>query len=199
MNPPPLRLYYDLVDPLSWLLAREVSALARESGQSRDPADTLEWIPLELRPPPLPLIAQDDPSLEARWTEARALLESSEPGRTFDPPLLVPWSRKAHELVVHAGGEGVGDELRARLFEGYLFEGWDIGRVDVLVEAAVSAGLDRTGAKAVLDVDKHEAEVAAFRTRAAEAGITRTPTLALGERRIEGFHNGAAIRTFLGT
>ena len=100
---------------------------------------------------------------------------------------------------MHAEETGREAEVRARLFEAYLFAGSDIGRVDVLVNVALGAGLDRTGAKAVLDVDRHEAAVADARVRALDAGVRTTPTLVVDDRTLEGFHNGAAIRTFLGT
>ncbi len=190
MTSHPLRAYYDVVDPLSWLVSEEIAALGEEAGE-------VEWIPFEVRPPPAPLVSLDDPAVEARWQEARALLPGD--ASPFDPPLLVPWSRKAHELVLHASTRDRSDEVRARLQRAYLFEARDIGRVDVLVEEAVAVGLDRTEAKAVLDVDKHDAEVAALRSAAVAAGVRVTPTLALGDRRLEGFHNRAAIRTFLGT
>ncbi len=191
-----VRFYHDFVDPLSWLVARELAGLTDETGP-------IEWIPFELRPPPTPLVTVDDASLAERWTTARAALaETPQPGgRDFDPPLLVPWTRKAHELVLHAAesGAGAAERLGRRIREGYLFDGADIGRVDVLVAFAVAEGLDRTETKAVLDVDRHEAEVAAIRQRALEGGVDAVPLLVFGERRLEGFHKRPAIRTFLGT
>jgi predicted DsbA family dithiol-disulfide isomerase len=194
MNPPHLRLYYDFVDPLSWLLAEEVAALGDDAGP-------IEWVSFELRPPPTPLVTADDASLAARWDRARVGMRTRPEGarREFSPPLLVPWTRKAHELVLHAGTHGAAAPVRGSLFQAYLFEGRDIGRVDVLVELAVAAGLDRSEAKAVLDVDRFEADVAALRADAVAAGVAEPPALSRGDRHLEGFHNRAAIRTFLGT
>ena len=184
------RLYFDFIDPLSWSMARELFSIdaVREDG--------VDWIPLELRPPPTPLTTLDDPELAERWSRVG---ESDPSGRGWAPPVLVPWTRKAHELVRHATESERASEVRRALFEAYLFDGWDIGRVDVLVELARTLGLDPGETKPVLDVDRHEAEIAELRASALAAGVTESPTLALGARLLEGFHNAAAIRTFLGT
>lgn len=191
MNPPRLDFWFDFVDPLSWLLALELEPLAE--------ADEIivRWLPRELRPPPTPLTAIDDPELADRWARARAIRGVETPA--FAPPRLVPWTRKAHELVLHAEEHGRARQVRMRLFSAYLLEGRDIGRVDVLVEIARAEGLEPTHAKAVLDVDRHEAAVAACLDAAAAAGVDMPPTLVLDDRRAEGFHNGAAVRTFVGT
>ena len=193
MSEPAATLYFDFVDPLSYLLVRELEA----TGVA--PAERLTWHPLELRPPPTPLVGIDDDALAPRWEGARTL--ARERDISFDPHPLVPWTRKAHELVLHARESGGADvhRLRKRIFEAYLLEGRDIGRVDVLVELALAEGLDRTGTKAVLDVDRHQARVAELRTRALERGVSDTPTLVSGERRLEGFHNGDALGTLLDT
>lgn len=191
MNAPRIDFWFDFVDPLSWLLAMELAPL-ETSGRVG-----VRWLPLELRPPPTPLTSIEDPGLADRWLQARALRGAQEP--SFAPPRLVPWTRKAHELVLHAEGHDCAGGVRMRVFEAYLFQGRDIGRVDVLVDIARAEGLDHSLAKAVLDVDRHEAAVAGFGDAAAAAGVAAPPTLVLDDRRLEGFHNGAAVRTFLGT
>ena len=62
----------------------------------------------------------------------------------------------------------------------------DFGRIDVLTEIAVDAGLERTEAKAVLDVDKYSADLAAVRTDALESGIDRIPTIRVGSESLVG-------------
>lgn len=190
-------LFFDFTDPVSFLVARELDRARLTSA--------IEWIPLELRPPPTPLVAIDDPSLAERWALARA--ESTGTDIVFVPPRLVPWTRKAHELVAHVDeldrdtgdDDGLVHAIRSRIFEAYHLDGRDIGRVDVLVDLAVSLGLDRTGARAVLDVDRFEETVVAARLRAQATDVSSIPVIVRGERRLQGFHNGAGLRTFLGT
>lgn len=191
MTPEPTLIYFDFVDPLSYLVARELIGLAE--------ADMAEaavvWLPFELRPPPTPLTTSNDPSLADRWRQGRA--EASRLGIELAPAELVPWTRKAHELMMHAGPRS--DALRMRIWEAYLVEGKDIGRVDVLVGLARDAGLDATETKAVLDVDRYEADVVELRGDALAADIRDAPTIVSGSRRIEGFHNRTALGTFLRT
>lgn len=189
MTAPAADFYYDFLDPLSYLVGQELARL--------DPAETVavRWRGTELRPPPTPLTTLDDPELTERWRESAGI--AAEMGVTFSPPALVPWSRKAHEMVLHADEAGAVTEVRMRIFESYLLEGLDIGRVDVLVRVAREAGLDASEAKAVLDVDRFEALAAESTMNAREAGITVVPTLVREGKRLEGFHNRSALGTFL--
>ena len=190
MRPLQLDFWFDFVDPLSWLLALELEPLVQSSEM------VVRWLPRELRPPPTPLTVVDDAELAERWVAAQAIRGSNLPA--FAPPRLVPWTRKAHELVLHADEHDRADLVRTRIFSAYLLEGRDIGRVDVLVDIARAEGLDPTETKAVLDVDRYGASVSAFLERAAAAHVATKPTLVMDDRRVEGFHNGAAIRTFVG-
>lgn len=189
MTLPCARFFFDFIDPLSYLVGRELAEI-------ETPHETeVTWVPFELRPPPTRLTSMDDPSLTERWSRSRS--EATRLGISFTPPDLVPWTRKAHELALFAQESGVGDVVRTRIFETYLLEGGDIGRVDVLVELGRQAGLDATETKAVLDVDRYEAAVVEARGSADELGISDTPTLVVEERRLRGFHNRTTLGTFL--
>jgi predicted DsbA family dithiol-disulfide isomerase len=189
MSPPAVRFFYDFIDPLSYLVSRELAALSV-------PAEAVAWHPFELRPPPTPLVTLDDDDVAGRWREAREIAGDD---LRFDPPTLVPWTRKAHEMVLHAAEHTLEARMRQRIFDAYHLEGADIGRVDILVGLAVELGLDRTEARAVLDVDRHEGEAATLRADAVSEDVTDTPTILHGEQRLEGFHNRHRLGTLLGT
>jgi len=194
----PIDIWFDFIDPASVLLLLEIEAAIEEgSGWARD--TDIRWHPLELRPPPTPLVGIDHAEIAPLWEEARA--RASAAGLDLAPPTLVPWSRKAHELVAHAEAQSASAAhlIRIAIARAYALHGRDIGRVDVLVEIAIEHGLDRTETKAVLDVDRYDAEVASSRRVAEEAGIASTPTLVTGTQRLEGFHNRATLGTLLGT
>jgi len=175
MSSTPVRLYFDFVDPLSYVANHALAGGGRE----------VEWVGFELVPPPSPLTGGDDGRWVARRTAAAP--SAARLGLEIGTPALVPWSRKAHELHLHAAEHGKGAEVRAAIFDAYFRQGRDIGRVDVLVEVAASVGLDRTATKAVLDVDRHEAEVVAARREATEAGVTDVPSHSVAGRVVEGF------------
>lgn len=173
-----VRFYFDFVDPWSHAMQADLEALAAEG-------TAISWTPLELAPPPGPLV---DPTADA-W---RSRFE----GISVTAPFL-PWTRKAHELTLHAESHGLGPEMRRRIFHALWAEGRDIGRIDVLVALAEEVGLDRTETKAALDVDRYTERLTAQRVAAAAEGISAPPVLEHTGRRLEGFHNRAAIRTFL--
>jgi predicted DsbA family dithiol-disulfide isomerase len=137
----------------------------------------------------------DAPEWRARWNladeEARRL------GIRLAEPPLIPWTRKAHELLLHATGRGLGEAAHRLMFDAVFVRGSDVGRVDVLAALAGELGLDSTETKAVLDVDRHAAEVAEGRALAARAGVAAAPALVLDRGTLQGFHNRDALRTFL--
>ncbi len=190
MSHPGARFYFDFVDPLSYLLELEVRALeASHPGR-------VERVGFELAPPPAPLTALEDSRWAARWAEARPTAAAA--GVLLEPPRVVPWTRKAHELHLHAREHGKADEVRLAIFTAYFGRGEDIGRVDRLVEIAVALGLDRTAAKAVLDVDRHEEGVLASRADATAAGVADVPVITMGGGLVRGFHNRGDLGTLLG-
>ncbi len=185
MTDTPMRFFFDFVDPLSYLLELELEALDL----------AVRRAPFELRAPPEPLVALDDASLAARWSRAREIAAAS--GAALDPPHLVPWSRKAHELHLFAAARGLGGPVRRAVYRAFMSEGRDIGRIDVLVEIGRSVGLDATETKVTLDLDSFEAEVLEARAHALALEVGDTPLIVGRGGRLEGFHNRTAIGTFL--
>lgn len=190
MAPETLRFCFDYLDPLSFLVQGELDALAQEGG-----LPPVRRLPVELRPPPLPLLDPDGEEWMALW--GRGVEFAAGLGVTLEAPPLLPWTRKAHELVLHACEKGAGDAVHRLVLDAVFVHGRDVGRVDVLVEIARRGGLDAHEAKAVLDVDRHAAAVEALRAEAEAAGAPAPPTLLLGERTLQGFHNRDSLRTFL--
>lgn len=189
MPPSPPRFWLDVVDPLSYLVEAELQAL---EDQGLEP---VRRSALELRPPPQQLLDPDGASWTDRWSRAAELAAG------LDLPLreqpLVPWSRKAHELLLHAREVDREREVRTAVLHAFHREGRDVGRVDVLVDLATSLGLDRTRTKAVLDVDRHATAVADAAREARGLGATAPPALWTGTELVQGFHNRDALRTLL--
>jgi len=182
------RFFFDFVDPLSYMIEL---ALADWEDALGVRVERTGW---ELRPPPSPLLRVSDPFWADRWAAARDTGRAPE----LTPPKLVPWTRKAHELLAFAEGRDVGSQVRRGIFEAYFAAGRDIGRIDQLVEIAAAHGLDRTETKAALDVDRHEEDVLAARLRATELGVHELPTILVGGKLVEGFRNLSDLSTLLG-
>lgn len=181
--------FFDYVDTGSWVVELWLAELSPHDGI------TVDRRPYELRPPPEPVMGPSHPE----WTtsRSRALPPLEAMGRTLVNPSLVPWTRKAHELALHAAREGCYGQVHAALFETFHEGGADIGRIDVLVSIAASAGLDTSESKAVLDVDRYADEVREARREAEALGVRRTPTILAGDKRLERPQGFDELRIFL--
>ena len=194
----PIDIWYDFVDPASVLLMLEFKA-ARRDREAWVLDSCIKWRALEVRPPPSPLVSLNDPEVSSLWESAIPIAQRI--GVTLNPPRLVPWTRKAHELIAHAEEERreSAHSLRLAVAQAYAIKGLDIGRVDVLVKIATDHGWNRTECKAILDVDRYEAVVKGSAQEAKAASVTRPTTIVKGVKRLEGFHNRTALGTLLGT
>ena len=170
---PPVRVYFDYVDPRSRDLVQRVRAHAGEDSPGATP---VLFLPFEVRPPPLPLLPVDAPE----WRDRGGPAPLEDPARLG----FVPWTRKAHELGEHAREKDSFAAVQSGLFSAYLDAGRDIGRVDVLVAIARDAGLDASEAKAVLDVDRFADRLDQMREEARSLGVTDVPRLVAGDRAV---------------
>jgi predicted DsbA family dithiol-disulfide isomerase len=178
---------HDYVDPLSYLVHR---IMVEEAGEAFATSGTgMELIAMELRPPPEAFLAPDDPDFAERW----AVMEDELGRGVADRPIVIPWTRKAHELRALAESKEIGHEVHHGLFRAFFEEGQDIGRVDVLVSLAASAGLDRSETKAVLDVDKFAGPIEEERRRALGMGLSRAPAVVAGDERMESWEGRDAV------
>jgi predicted DsbA family dithiol-disulfide isomerase len=187
----PLVLFYDYVDPASFVLELRL----RERGYF--PGSNLQPLPLEMNPPHHPLLDPDEREWKAHW--ARTMAEAQTLGLAFTPPWIVPWTRKAHELVYFAAERNLPLEIHEALFRAYLEDGLDIGRVDVLVALGEKHGLDGIEAKAALDVDKYGEAVQSIRSSAMREGVLRPTTLRWNGRTLHGSPTPEALDEFLAT
>jgi len=189
MNDAPLLVFYfDYVDPGSYLMHRQLYQLLPVGVEP-----TLH--PFEMRPVTLELIDGMDPDWKLYGETVEAFAREAE--IQMDLPTFIPWSRKAHELRLHAVEQGLGSPMHEEIFSAHFRERADIGRVDVLVAAAHKVGLDRSESKAVLDVDKHRNHVVDLRREAEAEGIQRVPTLRSGDASLEGPGSMGELRHFL--
>lgn len=169
--------YFDYVDPGSYLVDVQLGRLLpRNVAVVRHP--------FELCPPPRELVETASPEW-SRYQETTSAFAAAI-GLDLQPSDFLPWTRKAHELRLHAVEKGEEQEIHDALFRARFEEGADLGRVDVLVNLGAAVGLDLTETKAVLDVDRQTEAVVTLRDEAEAAGVTRTPTLQIGSESLEG-------------
>jgi predicted DsbA family dithiol-disulfide isomerase len=188
-TPELLHLFFDYVDPASFLLERRIRA-REDSGLF-----PLVLEPFEVRPAPLQLLDPQEETWAAHWRAMATAAGAMD--LALADPWIVPWTRKAHELARHAKEQGRFVEVHDAIYRAFLLEGKDIGRVDVLVTLAHGLGLDRNTVKPVLDVDRHAEAVAERRERALALGVTGVPTLLWRGRTLEGYPDAGVLESFL--
>ncbi len=188
VNDPALFFFFDYVDPGSYLVHRQLDLLL---------ADGVGPIlhPFEVRPVPQELMDGADPE----WIDYGQIVadHARESKIELSLPSFIPWSRKAHELRLHAAEHGLAIRMHEELFSARFEEGVDIGRVDLLVATAERIGLDTSEAKAVLDIDKYRDRIVALRVEAEAEGVRSVPTLRSGTVSLEGPPSMGELRQFL--
>ncbi|MDE2764055.1 MAG: DsbA family protein [Gemmatimonadota bacterium] len=168
--------FFDFVDPGSLVAAHLIDAAGA--------AGAVEWRGFELRPPPRSMIDPRDPVWQARRT--RAAVHAGELGIPMEIPHMVPWSRKAHELAELARESDCYHEVRRAIFHAHFVDRIDIGRIDLLVDIAYRAGLDRTEARIALDLDRYSGIVLEHRDSARGLEVAEVPALVAGDLRLQG-------------
>jgi predicted DsbA family dithiol-disulfide isomerase len=88
----------------------------------------------------------------------------------------------AHRLLHLAGEQGLQDEVKERLFQGYFAEAEPIGDVDTLVRLVAEVGISEAEAREVLATDTYGEDVRAEEREATELGINGVPFFVIDRR-----------------
>jgi predicted DsbA family dithiol-disulfide isomerase len=163
------RFYYDIVCPYSYMESH--AAVEAEASGLR-----LEWLPLELRPAPKPLLEPRGDHLRVDWTQTvyrRAL----ELGIEIHLPRYQPRSTLTLAACLWADAEGRLRPFREALWEAFFCEGADVSDERELARAAERAGLD--GAEAVRAAHAPEliASLGEIRREAEAANVRGVPSV----------------------
>ena len=174
--PEPIRFYYDVVCPYSYMESHVVEA-AEDAGRVE-----VEWLPFELRPAPRPLLEVRGDHLRTDWTQhvyRRALALGVE----IHLPRYQPRSTLPAAACLHAGERGLLRAFKHALYEAFFCEGEDISADREIARAAARAGLDPDEAvAAAYDPALHE-RLRAIRREAEAAGVRGVPTLLAADGR----------------
>jgi predicted DsbA family dithiol-disulfide isomerase len=94
----------------------------------------------------------------------------------FDLIRLVPNTRRAHLLILHARRHGLQGQINERIMRAYFQEGCDIGDTEELVRLGVAAGLEENDSRNAIVLRAGQDSVIAAERHAAALGITGVPT-----------------------
>jgi predicted DsbA family dithiol-disulfide isomerase len=165
-----IRFFFDVVCPYSYLESRAVEAAEDTRGV------VVEWLPLELRPAPKPLLEPRGDHLRTDWTRnvyRRALALGIE----IHLPRHQPRSTLPLAACLWADELGSLRPFRHALYEAFFCEGEDIATDAELARAALRAGLDPDDALEAAYAPERIARLDEIRRLADAAGARGVPTL----------------------
>jgi 2-hydroxychromene-2-carboxylate isomerase len=164
-----VRFYYDIVCPYSYMESRAAE-------QAEDGGLSLEWLPLELRPAPRPLLDPRGDHLRTDWTQVvyrRAL----ERGIEIHLPRYQPRSTLPLAACVWADEQGQLREFRRALYECFFCEGNDVASEEEIARAASRAGLDSNSALEAAHSPERIGRLQEIRKQAQASGVWGVPSV----------------------
>jgi 2-hydroxychromene-2-carboxylate isomerase len=166
----PVRFFYDAVCPYSYLESRAVEAAEDARGV------VVDWLPLELRPAPRPLLPPRGDHLRTDWTR-NVYRRALSLGIEIHLPRFQPRSTLPLAACIWADEIGALRPFRRALYEAFFCEGEDVATDAEIGRAALRAGLDAEAALAAAYDPVRFARLAAIREEAERAGVRGVPTL----------------------
>jgi predicted DsbA family dithiol-disulfide isomerase len=166
----PIRFYYDVVCPYSYLETHAIEA-AEDEGQI-----DVEWLPFELRPAPKPLLEVRGDHLRVDWT-TNVYRRAQSLGIEIHLPRYQPRSTLPLAACLWAGEQGRLRAFKHALYEAFFCEGENIATDAEIARAAVRTGLDPDGAVAAAYAPERYEQITRIRSEAESAGIRGVPSL----------------------
>lgn len=167
-----MSVWSDYVCPFCYLELPVLDHLQRRLGD----ALTIDWRAFELRPDPVPTLNPDGEYLHRVWNASVYPMAETR-GMTLRLPPVQPRSRKALEAAEFAREQGKFDAMHRALFRAFFEHGRDLEDVSVLLDVAVSVGVDDEALKTALLTGKYEAKVLADQALAQRLGVSGVPAM----------------------
>jgi predicted DsbA family dithiol-disulfide isomerase len=189
---PPLELlvFADVICPWCYVGKRRLEKALAMVGQGA--RIRVNWLPFELNPDmPREGIErrlyrmrkfgswERSQELDAQLTELGA---QEGLGFRYDLITRTPNTLNAHRLIWLAGQGNNQDAVAEALFRAYFVEGRDIGDIEILIDIATQARMDRARTKTFLEGNEGEREVRSYEEAARAAAITGVPAFIANRR-----------------
>lgn len=154
---------------------------------------TIEWRAFELDPshtgPGKPILAalakkygrSED---EMQENQRQMMIIAKDLGINFEKlqERLTCNTFNAHRLVKWAAVHGKQTALKQALFEAYFGKAMNVAEQRVLLDCVAAIGLDKEGAKDILDSDRYAAEVREEEHRYQQAGVSSVPAYVINNK-----------------
>ncbi len=177
-----IAIYSDTICPWCYIGKRRLERALAERPQ---PDITFHWRAFQLNPTMPPQGMERAQYLELKFGgpagAAKVYDAIKEAGReedidfAFDRMQRTPNTLESHRLIRFAEGKGRQDDMVETLFQRYFLRAEDIGDPDILLAAAVEAGLDKSETELFLAGKELRAEMAAEDEAARRAGVNGVP------------------------
>lgn len=173
-----VEIFMDYVCPFCFLIEDAVAELQRD----RDVQILIR--PFELRPDPVPTLRPEDNYLPRIWERAVYPM-ARRVGMDLRLPSVSPQPRtaKAFVLLQLANEQGIGQEYSTAMLRAFFQQDRDIGLDEVIIDVAVSVGLNRAAVVQALASGERRSRQEAEQQHAAEAiGVSAVPSFRVNGR-----------------
>ena len=188
-------VFVDFVCPFCFLVENAIEKLIRD----RDVEVRIR--PFELRPDPTPTLRPEDSYLPRVW-HASVYPMADCVGIPLTLPSISPQPRteKTFMLLQLAEERGRSQEYSLAVYKAFFQSDRDIGNDDVLIEVAVSVGLDPRDAKEALNSEERRTRHRADQDYALNTvGITSVPGIVIGGQLLSGVPSAARLKNAVDT
>ncbi|EPX80329.1 DsbA family oxidoreductase [Litoreibacter arenae] len=155
---------------------------------------TIEWHPFQLNPT-MPEGGMDrreylEHKFGGKEGAVRVYAQIAEAGEAagleidFSAIQRTPNTINAHRLIHWAGLEGRQTAIVSKLFRAYFKEGRDIGDIEVLLDVAEAAEMDREMVARLMATDQDIDDIRARDANARERGVTGVPTFVVANQHV---------------
>lgn len=158
----------------------------------------IEWMPFELRPHPTPTLRPEDRYLQTVWPQSvypvaeRFGVELRLPSVSPQPYTALAW--QGYQFArANARGHAYNDLVLRAFFQ----EDQDIGRVDVLAQIALRAGLDPADFEAALRDGRYREVHEQALSMARAQGVSAVPAFRIGQRWLPGVQEARTLERAL--
>ncbi len=178
-----IEAYSDVICPWCYLGKKRLEDALRSFPEGKDAV--IRFLPYELNPSTpeegldhkahLAAKLGGAAALGAAHARLAALGQEAGIDYRFDAIQKTPNTLNAHRVLWLAEKDGKGNEAQNAFFEAYFTEGKDLGDKKVLLDLAVSVGLERGRVEKLLAGRQYEQEVREAEEKAYDMGVTGVP------------------------
>ncbi|GAA1640635.1 MULTISPECIES: DsbA family oxidoreductase [Brevibacterium] len=188
-------VFVDYVCPFCFLVEGAIEELKRD----RDVDVTIR--PFELRPDPVPTLRPEDDYLPRIWRDAVYPMADR-----LDVPITLPTispqprTEKAFMVLQLAQEQGKAEAYSEAMFKAFFQDDRNIGEDEVILDVAVSVGLDRAEAEQALRSEERRARQQADQDYAVNAvGVTSVPGIMVEGQLLRGVPSAARLKKTVDT